>query len=41
MAAAGQRNMVTILWVYKFKVNEPKAYCLVRMPSIEESGRSV
>ena len=41
MAAAGQQDMITILWVYKFKLNEPWAYCMAQMPSIKESGRIV
>ena len=41
MAAAGQQDMITILLVYKFKLNEPWAYCMAQMPSIKESGRIV
>ena len=39
MAAAGQQDMITILWVYKFKRNEPWAYCMTRMLSIKESRK--
>ena len=39
MAVAGQQDMITILWVYKFKLNEPWAYCMARIPPIKESGR--
>ena len=41
MAAAGQQDMITILLVYKFKLNEPWAYYMARMPSIKESGRII
>ena len=41
MATAGQQDMITILWVYKFKLNEPWAYCMARMASFKESGRIV
>ena len=41
MATAGQQGMITILWVYKFKLNEPLAYCMAQMPFIKESGRIV
>ena len=36
MAAGGQQDMIIILWVYKFKLNEPRAYCMGRMPPIKE-----
>ena len=37
MAAAGQQDMITILLVglYKFKQNEPWAYCMARMLPIK------
>ena len=41
MAAAGQQDVITILWVYKFKLNESWAYCMARMPSIKEFGRII
>ena len=41
MAAAGQQDIITILLVSKFKLNEPWAYILGRMPSIKEFGRIV
>ena len=41
MVAAGQQGMITILWVYKFKLNESWAYSMARMPSIKKSGRIV
>ena len=41
MAAAGQQDMITILWVHKLKLNEPWAYCMARMPSIKEYGMIV
>ena len=41
MVAAGQQNMITILWVYKFKLNEPWVHCMAQMPSIKESERIV
>ena len=38
MAATGQQDLITILWVYKFKLNELWAYCMAQMPSIKEYG---
>ena len=38
MAAAGQQDMITILWVNKLKLNEPWAYCMARMPSLKNPG---
>ena len=39
MVSTGQRDMITILRVYKFKLSEPWAYCMARMPSNKKSGR--
>ena len=35
MAAAGQQDMITILWIYNLKLNEPWAHCMALVPSLK------